>query len=241
MKIIGITRVRNEGHIILNTLDHVSQFVDQIHVFDDASEDNTVELCLGHPKVKRLIQNTNWNATPKGRARAEGVLRQQVYISAMYAGADWVYCFDADEYVEFVDIDFINANNYYFSLFDFYITSEDVHKSYLDRKWMGPEYRDIPMLFKTNPNIRFAQRIPRGLHNNMKFGGYVKHYGKAISTAAWEETCNYYVNVRWRDRRPDLRKRWADRRGKAVHIESDFGRPLITWEDRNDLTKIVKL
>ena len=39
MKIVGITRIRNEEHIIKQVLEHVSQFVDGILVYDDCSTD----------------------------------------------------------------------------------------------------------------------------------------------------------------------------------------------------------
>jgi len=105
---------------------------------------------------------------------------------------------------------------------------------------MGPEYRDIPMLFKVNPNIKFTDRIPTGI-GIPKFGGYVKHYGKAISIEEWESTCEYYINHRWKTISDNLLQRWKDRRGKAIHSKSDFDRELITWDDRANESKIIKL
>ena len=74
----------------------------------------------------------------------------------------------------------------------------------------------------------------------MRWGGFVRHYGKAISIEEWERTCDYYINVRWSDRMPELRDRWKQRKGKAIHTKSDFGRKLITWENRMN-GKIVPL
>lgn len=233
MKIVGITRVRNEESIIQNTLDHVSKYVDSIHVYDDASEDNTQEVCFMHPAVEYLHRNHHWDSDPVKRAKAEGLHRQTVYESAIESGADWVYCFDADEYIEPLNLDF-KADAYYFRLFDFYITPKDISKSYLYRRYIGPEYRDIPMMFRVNPKLRFTQRIPRGIGNDLRFGGYVKHYGKAISVEHWEDTCDYYINYRWNGRQTALQKRWKDRKGKAIHVKSDFGRDLITWEKRKN-------
>jgi hypothetical protein len=240
MKIAGITRVRNESGIIQNTLDHVAKFVDVIYVYDDASEDLTPNICEAHPAVDLVVQGDWWDPTPKGRAEAEGLPRHKLYEYAVKQGADWVYCFDADEYLVPVDIDF-KADTYYFRLFDYYITPEDIDATYLEREWMGPEYRDIPMLFNTKFNLRFTQRVPRGYGRYMEFGGWVKHYGKAYSVEQWEEDCRYYAEVRWKDRRPVLRQRWLDRMGKAVHTKSDFDRPLITWEDRKNEDIIVAI
>ena len=96
---------------------------------------------------------------------------------------------------------------------------------------MGPEYRDIAMIFKVNPNIKLVSRVPKG-RGKSEFGGYVKHYGKAISVEEWDATCNYYINHRWKDTNPMLLQRWKDRVGKAIHDRSDFGNDLIKWEDR---------
>lgn len=238
VKVIGITRIRNEEEIIRQTLDHVASFVDEVHVCDDASTDNTVEVCREHPIVTVVKENSQWASDPVGRNRAEGILRQRVWNSALKAGADFIYYFDADEYIE-PDVDF-KHDAYFFRLFDFYITPEDVNKPFLERKWMGPEYRDIPMLFRASNKVLFTQRVPHHPFGNPFFGGYVRHYGKAISVEQFESTVNYYVNHRWKDKNQELWRRWGNRKGKAIHTESDFGRELITWEEKNS-DKIVKL
>jgi glycosyltransferase involved in cell wall biosynthesis len=242
IKIIGITRVRNEEEIIVNTLNHVGELVDGIVVCDDASTDKTVELCEAHPKVLKVIKNKVWESNPIARNRAEGRLRQLPYNEAVKLGANWVYYFDADEYVDFslVNLD-KEVETYFFRLFDFYITNEDVDKDYLERKFMGPEYRDIPMLFKVNNSINFHQRVPSGHGKKMAIGGYVKHYGKAISVEEWDKTCDYYINHRWRGVSPMLHERWKKRVGKAIHTKSDFDTELITWGDRFNNNKIVRL
>lgn len=240
MKVIGISRIRNEQHVINNTLNHVSKLVDGIVIYDDCSTDNTVEICKRHPSVLKVIEGRKWDRTPNGRNRAEGTLRQKAYVEAVSLGADWVYNFDADEYAEFTNVDYNKFGSYYFRLFDFYITEEDKDKHYLKRKWMGCEFRDIPMLFRVSPYIIFKQRIPSNKPLPLMFGGYVKHYGKAISIEQWEETCKYYTDIRWKNRNR-LRQRWEDRKGKAIHTVSDFGNPLIKWEDKDNKAKITRL
>jgi glycosyltransferase involved in cell wall biosynthesis len=242
VKIIGITRVRNESLIIKNTLDHVGKLVHGIIVYDDASTDDTVDICKCHPKVLKTIEGKVWGNTPALRNNAEGTLRQIPYDLAVRLGADWVYYFDADEYIDWEYVNFNrDIDTYFFRLFDFYITPEDIDKNYLERKWMGVEYRDIPMLFKVNPNIKFTGRVPQGLSPRKAIGGYVKHYGKAISVEEWDRTCEYYINYRWKTVDENLWNRWKNRVGKAIHDKSDFGTELITWDQRKDLTKIIKI
>ena len=244
----GIALIRNEEAMIQNTLDHVSTFVDQIYIYDDCSTDNTVAICEAHPKVKWVIKGTVWDPTPMGRRQAEGRLRQKVLQLATSKGAKWIYYFDGDEYIEPINIDFTH-NAYYFRLFDYYITPEDVNTPYLERKWMGPEYRDIPMVFKVHPQLRFTQRVPKhyfvnkytSKYGKVAFGGYVKHYGKAMTVQVWEDTCDYYVNYRWKGIQPTLQARWEARKGKAIHTMSDFDRGLIQWEERFDKSKIVAI
>lgn len=237
--IAGITRIRNEELIIQHTLDHVAKLVDRIYVYDDCSTDNTVAICEAHPAVEKIIKGTQWANTTQGRSIAEGILRQAVYKEAVKGGATWVYCFDADELVEFVDINF-TTNAYYFRLFDYYITKKDENKNYLKRKYIGPEFRDIPMLFKVKPEILFTQRIPKGI-DQAHFGGFVKHYGKAISVEQWEQACDYYSNIRWKGKNKQLQQRWSNRKGKAVHTVSDFGRELIQWKDKTNPKKIIRM
>jgi glycosyltransferase involved in cell wall biosynthesis len=231
-KIVGITRIRNEEHIIQKTLDHASNLVDEVYVYDDCSTDKTVEICKKHHLVKEIIQGKVWKGGSQERNKAEGDLRQIVYEKCLESNPDWVYYFDADEFADFEGIDFM-ADAYRLRLFDFYITEEDKDKEFYKRKWIGPEYRDILMLFKPVPGLRFYQREPSGITGKVEKSGFVKHYGKAISIEQFEKTCDYYINERGDDGRySKFKNKWLERKGKAVHSHSDFGNKLIKWEER---------
>jgi glycosyltransferase involved in cell wall biosynthesis len=236
--IIGITRVRNEEHIITDTLNHVSELVDMICVYDDASTDSTVKKCHEHPKVRHVIVNTLWEKEPAKRRLLEGTQRQKLYQAALPFNPTWIYYFDADEFADFKGIDF-KADAYKLRLFDYYITEEDKNLDYRCRKWIGPEYRDITMLFRPYPGIRFTSRVPK-LPNHYKVAtqGSVMHFGKAISIKHWEETCKYYIHHRHPEGKKSVEK-WKGRIGKAVHTKSDFGNDLIKWNERE--TKGIKL
>lgn len=241
VKVVGITRVRNEEEIIQYTLDHVSKLVDEIYVYDDCSTDNTVSICKAHPKVVKVIEGKTWESSSDGRQAAEGVLRQKIYEECLKGNPDWVYYFDSDEFAYFDDIDLTdqNVDAYFLRLFDYYITEEDIDSHFLDRKYLGPEYRDIMMLFRPTPHIVFTGRQPSGFGSRVKQAGYVKHYGKAISIEEWEKTCDYYINHRGGSKRLDFTNKWKARKGKAVHTRSDFGYELIEWEQRKDPNCIV--
>lgn len=235
MKIVGITRIRNEQEIIKDTLDHFSQFCNGgIYVYDDASNDRTVEICKAHPNVKGILEAKFWNPN---RFDAEYQTRQAVLQLALRDNPDWIIYFDADERIEIdlskIDLDSCDA--IWMKLFDFYITPEDIDKPYTERKWMGCEYRRIIMMFKNLPGICYHipdQRIVTLPPNAITIeAGYVRHYGKAVSVKQWEETCEYYMN----NFPEPYRTKWANRRGKAVHTDkSDFGLPLIQWKEKEE-------
>ncbi|MCD5384454.1 MAG: hypothetical protein LRZ97_00890 [Candidatus Pacebacteria bacterium] len=74
----------------------------------------------------------------------------------------------------------------------------------------GPEYRDILILWRNNPQVKF-----RGVDS------------REPTSQHWKETCKYYV-----DNFPEpYISKWQERVGKAIHYESDFGRALYNWDD----------
>ena len=118
-------------------------------------------------------------------------------------------------------------------LFDYYITPEDVGLRYSERKWLGPEYRNILMAFRNLPTLSYhapdQREVGIGAQGRIVTAGYVRHYGKAISVEQWEATCEYYSR-----HFPKYSAKWEARKGKAVHVMSDFGNELIRWEERDE-------
>lgn len=241
--LVGLTRVRNEELIIKDTLDYYSKICDGgIYVYDDCSTDKTREVISAHPAVKGSIFSPAWD---EDRARAEWQNRKAIYQLAQKGQPDdtWFIYFDADERVE-LDTSLLDeeANEaIYLRLFDFYITPSDAHREYTGdliplRDWIGPEYRDILMLFRKSTDPKWHQpdqREPDLQKPNVRItgpGGFVRHYGKSISVEQWEETCRYYA-----DHFPMYSEKWEARKGKAVHDGvSDFGNALIRWEDMDN-------
>ncbi len=241
-KIVGICRIRNEQGVIENTLKHLMGKVDEVYVFDDFSTDDTIKICNSFKFVKKIIRSSSWASNPQQRLYLEGKHRQVIYEACLEAKPEWVYYFDADEYVDFENIDFndTNVGGYSMRFFDYYITPEDEKKHYLKRKFIGPEYRDILTLFRPNPNIRFIHRPPMGVPTFAR-AGFVKHYGKAISVKQWEDTCDYYINHLFEPQpgNTTISDKWKARKGKAIHTMSDFGNDFIEWKDRKNPSVII--
>lgn len=242
MSIIGLTRIRNESRIILDTLNHMSEFCDDIVVYDDASTDDTVKICKSHPKVIEVVESKDWNLN---RAQAE-YQNRQILLEAGQRHAnqnDWFVYMDADERIDF---EFEHLDRYdaiRMKLFDVYITPSDAESHYTERNMIGPEYREIIMAFKNKPGIKYHMLDQREvtLTSDAKIlcGGYVKHFGKGISIEQWEETCEYYAKSF-----PMYSDKWNLRRGRAVHTTSDFGNALIHWDKRDEgfpLTKEIQM
>ncbi len=235
MRVIGLTRVRNEAAIVRDTLDHLSRFCNGgIVVYDDVSSDSTPEICRAHPAVIDVVRGEFWDGN---RGRANYADRAAVLARAKREAGprDWFVYLDADERIEFdwsslllCPDDIVGVR---MKLFDYYITAEDVEATYAERKWLGPEYRPILMAFRNLPSLSYSRpgqrEVELGTEGKLLEAGHVRHYGKAVSVAQWEETCRYYSG-----NFAGYAAKWNARKGKAVHTQSDFGNPLITWEEK---------
>ena len=242
--IFGITRVRNEALIIEDTIRHFLKYCEHILLYDDCSEDKTVDLAeaAGGDRIT-IIQGDHWSLD---RVAEETRHRALLLDQARSLGADWVLCFDADERLEGT-LPELRGSGFWFRLFDGYMTSAfcDPYRTGpladLPRLW-GPEYRDILMLFSTDPELNWFRgpdmREPVSKNPVALADIKVRHYGKCISVSEWDNTCDYYV--RYFPKR--YREKWQARKGRAIHTLSDFNRTLYTWpqlmERSNEWVKI---
>jgi glycosyltransferase involved in cell wall biosynthesis len=237
-KIIGLMKIRNESQILKYTLDHWAQIcTGGIYIFDDSSDDNSIEIAKAHSAVKAIIQGTIWDGD---REKAEWMNRQAVLLRAQQdAGPDdWFAYFDCDEYLfNFSDFELFNqpqVKAIACRLFDAYLTPDNINEPFYKRKWFGPEFRTIPIFFRNSPYLRYEypdQRIVTmepGIQ--IPIHGAIQHVGKAISVDAWEKKCDYYITF-W----PKYAVKWQQRKGKAIKedYKSDFGNKLILWKDIN--------
>jgi len=226
--IVGITRVRNEELIIEDTLKHFLCHVDRVYLYDDASIDNTVRIASSFDNVY-VTRGDVWRRDrPAEETRHRALLLDQAPHDA------WVLCFDADERLDGSLPDDRDVDGYRFPLYDGYMTPYHSEPytggalADLPRMW-GPECRHILMFFRRDKAryVGLDQREPAMSGVTERRGPRVKHFGKCLSVEHWEETCDYY-STHWGE---PYRTKWHNRKGKAIHTMSDFGRPLCAWED----------
>ncbi|HEY7673628.1 MAG TPA: glycosyltransferase family 2 protein, partial [Burkholderiales bacterium] len=239
--IVAMTRIRNEALILPDTLDHLATQVDAIVAYDDASTDDTVDILRKHPKVALIVANQSWEKDVAARKLAEGRHRGLLLdMARAELPHDWMFCFDPDERVTGNLRSFVSglearaSDAVRVQLFDAYMTPEDYAPYRPDlpllhfRRFYGPEQRDILMLWRNRPEIHFAVghgRMPGGM-SNVKIDLHCQHYGKSLSVDHWEETCDYYIRHFPFE---TYGKKWTERKGQAIHTESDFKRPLYEW------------
>ena len=212
----------------------MASFCDEIYIYDDASTDHTLDICMEHFAVSGILPNAHWE---KDRAMAETKSRKQLLKFARKYTSDnpfnWFVYMDADERIEFdwktLEQLPLHVTGVKMKLFDFYITESDKNKPYTDREWIGPEYREILMAFRNIEKLQYIKPDQRSpiVPGRKHFAGYVRHYGKAVSIQQWENTCDYYAG-----HFPKYADKWKARKGKAIHTLSDFGRPLCRWKNR---------
>ena len=232
MGVRGITKVRDEAHIISASLDNWAKYcTDGIHVYDDGSTDGTPDICHEHPAVNEVISSDLFDPD---RERAEWYCRHTVLHSArrFMSDGDWLCVFDADEHLEEFDATVLQdpqPSIVACMLFEAYITQEDrLAKSWNYRDYVAPEYQVMPYFYRWWENSgNFTEPDQRILRfgSPMLLSGKARHYGKAISVEHFDRKCDYY-STHW----PKYAEKWAARKGKAVHEVSDFGNPLVRWE-----------
>jgi len=229
-------KVRNEEAIIKETLDcWASIYTGGIYIYDDCSDDKTVEICRAHPAVKEVIEGTFFDPD---RERAEWFNRQMILARAQQDSGpdDWFGYNDADEFLynfeRFELFSDPNTKAIACRLYDLYINDDEVDLPWQKRNWYGPEFRTIVFFFRNSPYVRYHlpdQRIVSlepGIQIPLQ--GEIRHISKGQGIKEWEEMCDYYVKY-W----PKYAEKWRQRKGKAVHHGySDFGNKLIRWKDR---------
>lgn len=129
--------VRNESDRYLErVLQQSIQYADHIVIVDDASEDNTVNICRQHINIPlTLVSNT------APMFHNEIVLRKQLYNLIIETNPDWIMIVDADELVDHPEQikEYVkNCHEDYISMRLFDMWSETHYRS--DRFWQAHKY-----------------------------------------------------------------------------------------------------
>ncbi|MGO4372771.1 glycosyltransferase family 2 protein, partial [Paenibacillus sp. MCAF20] len=94
-KLTAIMQVRNEqGRYLEAVLGELSSFVDGIVIVDDASTDDTYDICRSFDKVEKLVR------LEEPLFEQEWKLRSRLWQEAADTEPDWVLSVDADEIYE---------------------------------------------------------------------------------------------------------------------------------------------
>ena len=146
--------VRNESQkFIKDILVHAAQYIDNAVILDDASEDDTVDICKAALKDIPLTIVSNERPSFSN----EILLRKQLWQMTINTNPDWILCLDADEIFEDrikniikLLIDHPSFNHYCFRLYDMW--DEAYYRE--DNYWQAHNcYR--PFLVRYQPNFSY--------------------------------------------------------------------------------------
>lgn len=230
MRIAIISRVYNEESILQEFLDYYRKMATAgFFFYDDGSTDNTIDILENDPDVKHIIKGNRINGVDSHNN--QNPQRKQIIEIARktISPDDYFMLLDVDEFIELnSSLNNLTDDLIYLSLFDMYITEKDKNEHWTKRKYFGPEVRNLAFIVKNKSYITLKNDrtiIANGSSSNQ---GFVKHVGKGISIQYWENKCSHYSQPHMP---PKYRFKWEARKGKSIHIKSDFNRPLYKWED----------
>ena len=178
--------VRNESKKFLErVLTHAAKYIDNAVILDDASEDNSVEICK---KVFKNIPLTLVENKEHGFSN-EIVLRKQLWEITANTNPDWILFLDADEIFEdrICDIirTLINEPNFDYYAFRLYDMWDESH--YREDFYWGAHKYYRPFLIRYQPNFNYTWeekplhcgRIPENIFSLPGCICYVrlKHFG----------------------------------------------------------------
>lgn len=221
--------VRNESKKFLErVLTHTAKYVDNAVILDDASEDNSVEIC------KKVFENIPLTVVQnkKHGFSNEILLRKQLWQITADTNPDWILFLDADEIFEDRICDvirtLINEPNFDYYAFRLYDMWDENH--YREDLYWGAHKYYRPFLIRYQPNFNYiweekplhCGRIPQNIFSLSGCICHVRlrHFGWSTNEL---RQCKY------------IRYLKADPEGKYGSLEQyksimDENPKLIKWE-----------
>lgn len=149
--------VRNEGNkFIKEVLTHAAKYIDSAVILDDASDDDTVEICKAALKNVPLTIVSN----KEPGFSNEILLRKQLWEMTIDTNPDWILSLDADEIFEDKIIEakllLINQSDFDFYCFRLYDMWDNMHYRE-DGYWQAHNYYR-PFLIRYQPNFAYIWR-----------------------------------------------------------------------------------
>ncbi|MEY8001760.1 glycosyltransferase family 2 protein [Clostridium sp. Mt-5] len=146
--------MRNEsGKFLERVLTHAAKYVDNVVILDDASEDNSVEICkkVFENMPLTLVQNE------KHGFNNEVILRKQLWEITVNTNPDWILFLDADEIFEDrickIIRELINQPDFDYYAFRLYDMWNESHYRE-DFYWRSHKYYR-PFLIRYQPNFNY--------------------------------------------------------------------------------------
>ncbi|MCM3785469.1 glycosyltransferase family 2 protein [Neobacillus mesonae] len=229
-KLTAMLQVRNESiRYLKEVLEDISTFVDSIVIVDDASTDDTLEICKSAAKVEKLV------TLAESLFHQEWKLRTILWQTAASTSPDWILAVDADElYEERAKRsirNLINQDRYDWVSFRLYDLWGSRHHYREDELWQSHKrqtmtlvryFPDYPYLYPEMPH--HVPRLPltcgalQGLTTDLR----IKHLGWA---GPLEERVQKYV----RYKKTDPEGKW----GSTAQYESilDLTPTLVEWKE----------
>lgn len=214
-RITAAIRVHNGEYWAQECLADLSQYVDEIVVFDDASTDRTVDICRSFAQVARLL---SW---PKDFLH-EGIDRNVLLALAKDTQPDWILLVDIDEQFEErmkTEIrSLVNQDGWVlYSFRPYHFWRSRTHYR-VDGKWGSPKSL-CPRLFRNQPGLYFPMKRFSGFIQGLVGETTVsdirlKHYGYLLPEHCQQKHDLYAA---------------ADPTGRYDHLISEEGLQLEEW------------